>query len=295
MKDEKTEQRGTTQSSAASAEDPVEKALAFARDTARDEIASIDRLHKRTLTALGVQVAAFGLLFSVLGWVGYSNLKRVAVQTATDEVKERLADELTKKNIDIAVQQALREHATDQITQAIQDQVAIAITKRLADEAPELRAQTQSMTAKAVASLQPQIEAFARQQAMDLIVKTYEPRRLDPAQRAALSAYAQKVAPFTVNVAVGGDPEAQHYEEQISQSLEAGGWRVMRQALLGSRLDFPSYGLVVATTPELQGSSTVRELMNCLQAAKLRPQLIVSSEPAEWGPQTTLIVLPKAK
>ncbi len=66
MKSEKTEQRETTQGSAASAEDLVEKALAFARDTARGEIDSIDRLHKRALTVLGIQVAAFGLLFSFL-------------------------------------------------------------------------------------------------------------------------------------------------------------------------------------------------------------------------------------
>jgi len=276
-------------------EDLVQKALDFARNTARDEVDSIDRLHKRTLNALGIQLAAFGLLFSFLGWIGYANLKRVAVQSATDVVKERLADELTKRNIDIAVQQALREHATEQIAQAVRDQVAIAVAKQLADQAPELRSQTEAMTAKAVAGLQPQIEAFAKQQALNLILKANEPRNLETAQREALSSYARKAGSITVDVAVGGDPEAQLYEEQISQSLEAGGWKVQRDALLGSRLDFPKYGLVVATTPELEKSSTVTELMSCLRAARLHPELFVSSKPGGWGPQPALVVLPKAR
>lgn len=295
MKNENTEKSETTQSSAAGVDDLVGKALTFARNTAREEIDSIDRLHKRTLAALGIQLAAFGLLFSFLGWIGYSNLKRVAVQTTTDVVKERLADELTKKNIDLAVQQALDEHASDQIKRAVHDQVVVAVTRQLADQAPELRARTEAMTAIAVASLQPRIEAFARQQAMALILKANEPRHLGPVQRAALSSYAQKVGHFTVTVAFGGDPEAQTYAEQISQSLEDGGWKVERQTLLTSRLDFPSYGLVVATTPELEDSFTVTELMNCLKTAKLQPQLVVSPKPAEWGQKTALLVLPKVR
>jgi hypothetical protein len=293
MDNEKTDLEKAAQSPVTSAGDLVQQALAFARDTARDEINSIDRLHKRTLTTLSIQLAVFGLLLSFLGWIGYSNLKRIVVQTTTDVVKERLADELTKKNIDIAVQQALLEHATDQIAQAVRDQVSIAVTKKVAEQAPELRALTEAITTKTVAGLHPQIEAYAKQQALNLILKANEPRRLAPAQAAALSDCTQKTTSLSVNIAVGGDPEAQHYEEQISQSLEAGGWKVEKQALFSVRLDFPSYGLVVATTPELEQSSTVKKLMNCLQAAKLEPQLKVSSKPAEWGTQTTLVVLPK--
>src|SRR5690348_10705379 len=136
MESNKTQEESVAKKSPVSSDDLVQKALIFARDIARDEIRSIDRLHKRTLFALGIQVAAFGLLFSFLGWIGYSNLKRVAVQQTTLVVKERLADELTKKNIDDSVKDVLREHATDQITHAINDHVASAIAEQLANQAP---------------------------------------------------------------------------------------------------------------------------------------------------------------
>ncbi|WP_446744327.1 hypothetical protein [Silvibacterium acidisoli] len=276
-------------------DDSLQKSLEFARRVAKDEIDSIERLHNRALKALSIPLAGFVLLFSCVGWIGYLNLKHVAVQTATDVVKERLADELTQKNIDTAVQYAVREHAADQIANAVNKQVASAITKHLTEQAPELRDETSAMTAKAISNLQPQIEAFAKQQALRLISEANEPRQLSLAQRQALIDYAKRTPHLSVNVAVGGDSEAQHYAALISQSLEAGGWKVERQALLSSYLDLPSYGLVLAVVPALQGSSTVTELVNCLTAANLKPQLRASPKSAEWGEETTLIVMPKAR
>lgn len=295
MESNKTQEESVAKKSPVSSDDLVQKALIFARDIARDEIRSIDRLHKRTLFALGIQVAAFGLLFSFLGWIGYSNLKRVAVQQTTLVVKERLADELTKKNIDDSVKDVLREHATDQITHAINDHVASAIAEQLANQAPGLRARTEAMTARAIANLQPQIEAFAKQQALELIHKANEPRHLVSEQRAILTGCLSKTSHSALTVAVGGDPEAQHFEEEISTTLEAGGWKVERLALLGTHLDFPSYGLVIATAPELKQSPAVRDLTNCLQAARLHAQMQTNPKSAEWGNQIVLIVLPKAR
>jgi hypothetical protein len=274
-------------------EDTVRQLLTFARASAKDEIDSIDRLHKRTLTALTVPLTAFGLLFTLVGWIGYSNLKRVAVQTATDVVKERLEDELTKKNIDTVVQRALQEHATEQINDSARAQIKIAVADQVAKQGPELRTLTTAMTAKAVASIQPQIEEFAKQQAQALISEINKPRSLNATSVGALTAYAKKTAPLSFLIAVGGDPEAQNYEEQISQALEAGGWKAEKQALFGTRLDLPRYGLVVVTNPKQEHSPIVSNFLNCLREAKLPVQLIVSSKPAEWGDATVLLVLPK--
>jgi hypothetical protein len=274
-------------------DDTLRQLLDFARETAKYEIDSIDRLHKRTLMALTIPLTAFGLFFTFVGWVGYSNLKRVAVQTASNVVKQRLEDEITKKNIDAVVQRVLQEHATEQINDSVREQIKMAVADQVARKAPELRNLSAAMTAKAVTSIQPQIEEFAKQQAEALVAKINKPRLLDAASVLALTGYAKKNAPLSFTIAVGGDPEAQNYEEQIAQALEAGGWKIERQALLGTRLDLPRYGLLMVTNPKQEHSPMVLKLLNCLREAKLPVQLIVSSKPAEWGDETVLLVLPK--
>jgi hypothetical protein len=295
MEHTKTHVEQTAHTLDAGVETTIQRSLEFARATARDEIESIDRLHKRTLTALGIQLAAFGLLFSFVGWIGYSNLKRVAVQTATDVVKERLADELTQKNIDTAVQQALQEHATEQIADSVRAQVSAAVAQEMAKQAPQLRALTSAMTTKAVASIQPQIEAFAKAQAQGLISEIEKPRQLDASSRFALTKCAKVSGPLNFGLAVGGDPEAQNYEAQISQALRAGGWKVDETALLGSRLDLPRYGLAMVTTPKSEHSSDVGHFLSCFREAKMPVQLVVSSTPADWETDTALVVLQKTR
>lgn len=144
--------------SASYSEETLRQLLTFARTSAKDEIDSIERLYNRALKAFAIPLTGFLILFSAVGWIGYTNLKQLAVQTATNVVKQRLEDELTKKNIDAVIQTALREHATEQINDSARAQIELAVADQVARQSPELRALTTAMTAKAVARIQPQIE-----------------------------------------------------------------------------------------------------------------------------------------
>jgi len=72
----------------------IEEALKFARDTANTEILAIDRLHKRTLLGLVVIFGGFTIVGSLLGWVGFLNLKQSVIQTTTRVTEEQVQHQL---------------------------------------------------------------------------------------------------------------------------------------------------------------------------------------------------------
>ena len=272
----------------ASCDEALLKALTFARETATAEIDSIDRLHKRTLLALTIPLGAFGLLFTVVGWMGYSNLRRVAVNTSTEIVKQRLDDQLTRKNIDASVSSALREHAATQIKEAVADQVS--------KQTPQLQILMREMTSKAINEMRPQIVASARTEAQELLKETFTPRTLDDARANALTNCVRRVANMPITVSVGGDPEAQGYERQIADALIKGGWRGDEGVLLGAHRSLPRYGLAVVTSPELKDGDGARRIQQCLREARLNAPLVLeTSQNSELSHQTTLAVLPKPK
>jgi hypothetical protein len=263
-------------------------ALKYARETARDEIESVERLHKRTLLALTVPLSAFGILFSIVGWIGYTNLKRVAVSTSTEIVKQRLDDQLTRLNIDDSVQGVLRDHAGSQIKDAVADQIS--------KQTPQLQSVMKEMTAKAVNELRPQIEISAKTQAQEYIRETFKPRTIDGPSAASLISCLKVSSKIRLNIAVGGDPEAQSYERELADALQQGGWQTSEQALLGFHANLPRYGLALVTSQELGTRAGVKNLQKCFrQAGVMAPLFVEANKDSELSGLTSLVVLPKPR
>lgn len=264
------------------------EALKFARETAKDEIESIDRLHKRTLLALTIPLSIFGLLFSVAGWIGYSNLKRVAVSTTTGIVKQQLSDQLTLRNIDASVQGALQDHALPQIEKAISVQIS--------KQAPDLKLMMKTMAAQSIKDYRPELEKSARAQAQDYVKEIYEPRKIDSAHSSSLIACLKNTSKLPVNVAVGGDPEAQIYERQLAGALQNGGWPRSEQAMLGYHPELPRYGIAIVADAKLRDSDAVIGLQRCLGEANVSAKIYVPfNEGNEFSGQLNLVVLPKPR
>lgn len=99
-------------------------ALEYAERIAKHEIESIDRLHKRTLKSLSILVTLFSLFLTVLGWIGYDNLKAFATNVARremeTEVTRQVQAKLTKEHVDEIVSMQLRSHTNEEFDNAIQ-------------------------------------------------------------------------------------------------------------------------------------------------------------------------------
>ena len=91
------------------------------------------------------------------------------------------------------------------------------------------------------------------------------------------------------------DPEAQHFNAQLAQAFIAGGWKVDLQALLSTLLDIPRYGVVIATTPQLQHTTVVLHLLDCFRAAGIPFRFVVGPKAEEWSEDTMVLVLPKER
>ncbi len=99
------------------------EALTFARQIAKEEIESIERIHSRTLKSfayIGLIVAGAA---AVLGYIGYANLKDAAITSAQrqmrTEVVKQVQDKLTKENIENIVQDQVRNFSATKMSEAI--------------------------------------------------------------------------------------------------------------------------------------------------------------------------------
>jgi hypothetical protein len=99
-------------------------ALEYAERVAKHELETIDRLHKRTLKSLSILVTLFSLFLTVLGWIGYDNLKAFATNVARremeSEVTRQVQEKLTKEHIDEIVNKQVRAYTKEELDSAIQ-------------------------------------------------------------------------------------------------------------------------------------------------------------------------------
>ena len=56
-------------------QDHTKEALLLARQIAKDEIESIERLHKRTIAQLAIIAGSVTVLWAVIAYIGFDNLK----------------------------------------------------------------------------------------------------------------------------------------------------------------------------------------------------------------------------
>lgn len=104
--------------------DNIKDALEFAGGMADREIERIKSLHEDTLKSLGILVAAVLLVFSLLGWIGYTNLRDAAVESAQKtvqaEVTRQVQEKLTKEHIDEIVKDQVSNYSKATMEAAIQ-------------------------------------------------------------------------------------------------------------------------------------------------------------------------------
>jgi hypothetical protein len=103
------------------------EALDFARETAKQEIDSIDRLHKRTLQYIAAILAVFTFGLSILGFLGYQNLQQLAIGVATrtveQEARSQVAQKLTQEQIAKIVQQQIQDYSQKELQKQIDDEI----------------------------------------------------------------------------------------------------------------------------------------------------------------------------
>jgi len=105
----------------------VREALAYARDTAKDELDRIDRLHQRTLRGLWVIVAAVLLLGSVAGFIGYKNLRDVVAAQVQEKVKTQIEEQLKQANVDKIVREILARTTDAKIADLVKKEVGASV------------------------------------------------------------------------------------------------------------------------------------------------------------------------
>jgi hypothetical protein len=117
----------------------IKEALDFAQGMANQEIASIERLHQRTVKQLTILAAIFVSLLGILGalftWIGYSTIKEAAVRTAQtqmqQEVVRQVQGKLTKERIDEIVKGQVSNYSKAEMDAAIE---RILLTEPLRSE-----------------------------------------------------------------------------------------------------------------------------------------------------------------
>jgi hypothetical protein len=110
--------------------DALRDALDFAHATARDEIESIKRLHDRALLSLSVLVLFLGCVGSILGWIGYTNLRDFAIKVAQQTVKDEIERRMDSMNVDHIIHNRLSEKTGAALTSTIGEAVAAEVKKR---------------------------------------------------------------------------------------------------------------------------------------------------------------------
>lgn len=101
----------------------VQDALTFAQSIAREEIAIIERLHYRTLKYIawiGGVVLAIG---GILTFIGYANLKSLAVATAKAQMRQEVTDQVREKLKKEDIEKIVREQVQDYSTSGVKNTI----------------------------------------------------------------------------------------------------------------------------------------------------------------------------
>jgi hypothetical protein len=177
--------------------DELEKKLNFARQIATEEIKNVERLHDKTIRSLTVLMAGFSLVFVLIGFVGFNNLRDFAVVTATNKMNETISRLMEEKKVEGIVDGLIATVAKDSIDRQV---------------------------AEKVRTLGPEIQKAAVAEARRMVA---EPRHLTRAQKDAITSASQpyRGRGFKVLVRAYSEvPEEKHYANEIMKALNDAGW-----------------------------------------------------------------------
>lgn len=106
----------------------VKEAMEFAKEMANQEIASVERLHQRTIKQLTILVTVFVFMLSALGalatWFGFSTIRDAAVRTAKTQMQQEIVRQvqgkLTNEHLDEMVKVQVNSYSKSAMDAAIQ-------------------------------------------------------------------------------------------------------------------------------------------------------------------------------
>jgi hypothetical protein len=251
--------------------DRIKEALLFARQLADHEIESIDKLHERTLKALGYVGAGVLLVSGFLGFIGYVNLKNAAISAAQaqmqTEVAKQVHEKLTQENVNQIVREQIKNYSESALSAEIHKELTTP-------------------------PLSTSIREAADSEAQQLINRQQAPRRFtSPQSKAFVDALSAQSELFGYPVAVTsayqiGEPA--NYASEIRQSLMRSKVKVIESA----QFDAPPIeeGVGVYYPEGKSGERLALLLQASLQTAGVKAQLV----PGKWlmgAPTTTAIPL----
>jgi hypothetical protein len=289
--------------------DETQKLLQFARDTAKDEIANIERLHDRALLALSIVLLFFVACVGILGWIGYANLRNLAVSVARKQmentVSQEIANRMNQGAVDKTVKEVMEKRTEADLVATINQRVADEISKR----GPAIDRTVQADTTNAVNVMRPKIQEMASTEAKRLVAETFASRHISPQQVDRLKTAGAKYGGrgFAVRIrAISDDPEEKQYAAEIDKALHNAGWLTSLDAPTGGygggSIDVPFIlGVFLAVEAPQQPPKGTDELKEVLgQAGLIAPivqgdQLnnVVPDAERRPHPAPTLVVGPR--
>jgi hypothetical protein len=265
------------------------EALAFARDQVKAEIDSAERLYNRSLKFLTFLLGAVAIVLTFLGWTTYQNLRDLVVTTTKSQmdtvVRQQIADQLRRENVEAIVRDTVTSRAATQLREVITRQVSGDVSKILK-------------------SLQPEINQTAIREARRIVAERMAPRKLSPAQSAALAEYLRSQPHkymFRI-VPMDGDPEEREFAAEIAAAFKASGW----EPQIGSPMGFGgpvafeapngvSHGVFLVVRNLAEFPPGAQELLNALEKAGIVPTVARNSQQVvpgfDPGPELSIVVV----
>ncbi len=259
-------------SSPALSTDLWREALKFAREQADAETKNIERLFNRAVAMFKWILFAALAIFAFFGWTTYSNLRELVMTTTKSEmdkeVKSQIGQQLDHANLEAIVQQELRTRTAAQLTDAIQRQVAGAVSKETSVQQPFIRKMLTQETERIVNGLEPEIAQISKNEADHLVAQALAPRELTSQQREAVKEYLAPREKGIVRVWArdSRSEEQKQFAKLITVMLKEAGWR----AIYDESVQNPSeLGLTLVVRDAKNLPSGSLDLIGAFKAASL--------------------------
>jgi hypothetical protein len=253
------------------------QALEFAQALADKEIDAIDRLHARTLKYLGIIATTFGLVAAAGGFIGYKNLKDVAVHTAQiqmrAEVSHQVEGVLKREDVTSIVTQAVQQNAHEEIVKIVAKETKEQIDRQLQAKEAEIGKLVSERTIKTVDGMRPFIESTTAAQVDKTLTERSAPRHLTKSEHDALiQSLSQYQSRGSIEIrSYTDDPEQREYGRELVRAFESSDWRAQFAASRDVDAEI-SDGLTLVYSPDNSNrlSPEAIEIIDSFKAAKIR-------------------------
>jgi hypothetical protein len=234
--------------------DVLKEALRYARDTAQVELDRIDKIHERTVKYISYYLLVVTGGLGLLGWIGFSNLKTLAVETAktseSQEVARQVADKLKQADIKRIVNEQMEDFVSHELGADLE---------------------------KAIKSgpLHKEILDAASIQSRQLVVESIGQRHLSPdSSRRLTDAINAETRLQNYPISVSGadfNPEAYRYSKEISKAISISKAKSVDPSYGSPAVEVPD-GVVIYYDEKLDPVPAQR-LLRCFEAAGIKSRV----------------------